>query len=104
MASRMLQDEIAVHSARWQERCWFALPLASHLAATLITFGIILPGYLLHEVNDRKEHVGWVCLAGALMICMHYTQIVVRGARLAWRMHSDHSLVPITGDTGVELS
>jgi hypothetical protein len=69
-------------SARSQERLCFAIPVAPHLLALLLTLLLVIPQYIRNETNLQPERVGMVCFAGALAVTLRYLYAIFRGARL----------------------
>ncbi len=69
-------------TARGQERIWFAVPIAPHVLAALLTLIFIVPQYVRDETNLLPERVGMVCFAGALVVAVRYLNAMVRGAWL----------------------
>jgi Zn-dependent protease with chaperone function len=74
-------------TARNQEYICFAIPLAPHLLALLLTLTIVIPQYIRNETNLLPERVGTVCFAGALAVTLRYLYAVLRGARLLRNKH-----------------
>jgi Zn-dependent protease with chaperone function len=69
-------------SARSHERLCFAILVAPHLLALLLTLTVVIPQYIRNETNLLPERVGMVCFAGALAVTLRYLYAVLRGARL----------------------
>lgn len=69
-------------TARSQECICFAIPVAPHLLALLLTLTVVIPQYLRNETNLLPERVGMVCFVGALAVTLRYLYAFLRGARL----------------------
>lgn len=78
-------------TARGQERVWFAVPIAPHFLAALLTLIFVVPQYVRDETNLLPERVGMVCFAGALLVAMRYLFAVARGAWLLIEMQRKFS-------------
>jgi beta-lactamase regulating signal transducer with metallopeptidase domain len=74
-------------TARSQERIRFAIPVAPHLLALLLTLTVVIPQYIRNETNLLPERVGIVCFAGALAIAIRYLYAVLRASRLLRNKH-----------------
>jgi Zn-dependent protease with chaperone function len=77
-------------TARSQERIYFAIPVASHVVALLLTLLIVMPQYLRDETNLLRERVGIVCVAVALVVAVRYLYCILRAAQLLLQMRRDH--------------
>ncbi|HXC96037.1 MAG TPA: hypothetical protein VNU92_10060 [Edaphobacter sp.] len=78
-------------TARGQERVWFAVPIAPHFLAALLTLIFVVPQYVRDETNLLPERVGMVCFAGALLVAMRYLFTVAQGAWLLLEMQRKFS-------------
>jgi beta-lactamase regulating signal transducer with metallopeptidase domain len=94
-------------TARNQERIWFAVPIAPHVLALLLTLTIVVPRYVRDETNLLPERVGMVCFAGALVVAVRYLYAVLRGAWLLLetrRKRESSGLVLRAGGLDIHLS
>jgi hypothetical protein len=74
-------------SARIRERLCFAIPVAPHLLALLLTLLLVIPQYIRNETNLLPERVGIICFAGALAMAIRYLYAVLRVTRLLRNKH-----------------
>ena len=79
---------------RSQERIRFAIPVAPHLLALLLTLTVVIPQYIRHETNLLPERVGMVCFAGALAVILRYLYAALRGTRLLRNKH-ESEIAPV---------
>ncbi len=81
------QRSMGRRSARSHERLCFAIPVAPHLLALLLTLTVVIPQYLRNETNLQTERVGIVCFAGVLAVAIRYLYAILRAARLLRNQH-----------------
>ena len=92
-------------TARSQERLCFAIPVAPHILALLLTLTIVIPQYICNETNLLPERVGMVCFAGALAVTLRYLCAVLRASRLLRNKHElEHAPVIMTAGLPVHLT
>jgi len=99
------QRSIDRMSARTQERLCFAIPIAPHLLALLLTLSLVIPQYIRNETNLQSERVGIVCFAGALAVTLRYLYAILRGTRLLRNKHeTEDTPVIMTAGLPVHLT
>jgi hypothetical protein len=108
LVMRLAEKSIDRMTARSQERIYFAIPVASHVVALLLTLLVVVPQYIRDETNPFQERVGIVCVAVALVVAVRYLYCVLRAARLLLEMRRaysrDDAPVVLAGGTPVHIS
>jgi hypothetical protein len=89
-------------TARSQERIRFAIPVAPHLLALLVTLTIVIPQYIHNETNLLPERVGIICFAGALAIALRYLYAILRAIRLLRNKYEPED-VPVIMTAGLPV-
>jgi hypothetical protein len=92
LAIPLVDRSINRMTARWQERIRFAIPVASHVVALLLTLLVVAPQYIRNETNPLRERVGIVCVAGALVVSLRYLYALLRAAQFLLRERQAYKL------------
>jgi hypothetical protein len=93
-------------TARFQERIYFAGPVASHGGALLLSLLVVAPQYIRGETNPLPERVGFVCVTGAVLVAVRYLYGLLRATKLLLQMHTQRHVdepVVLVGDTAVHI-
>jgi BlaR1 peptidase M56 len=92
--------------ARTQERIYFAASISSHVLALLFSLLVVAPQYIQGETNTLEEHVGNICIAGAVLVAARYGYGILRAIRsliqMRWVHGQDETVVQV-GDLKVHI-
>jgi hypothetical protein len=88
LATHLAKRGIDRMTARFQERIYFAGPIASHVVALLLSLLVVAPQYIRGETNPLQERVGLVCVIGAGLVAIRYLYGLLRAIQLLLQMHA----------------